>query len=154
MRGFPQARNPRVIQQILDIIAEARKLPQGELPEVAEQAIESPMSRAALDLLSAAARAICFEEELSHDLLGSSQRIRELLEFTSGRSQATPALLTGWRAEFIGNRLRDLLEGRCELHFSGWPDTPRLETVAHAAPPTTRAPKRRSRKAKPPAQEA
>lgn len=131
LRGFPQSRNPKVIRQILDIIAEARRIPPGELPEAQAAHIEAPMTRVALDLLSAAARAICHEESLSVELVGSSQRLRELLDHTSGQAGETPALLQGWRAEFIGRRLCDLLEGRCELHFSGWPENPRLRTVTH-----------------------
>jgi ribonuclease D len=131
MRGFPQSRNPKIIRQILDIIAEARRIPPGDLPEAPAASIEAPMTRVALDLLSAVARAICHEESLSVELVGSSQRLRELLDHTSGQAGETPALLQGWRAEFIGRRLCDLLEGRCELHFSGWPDNPRLRTVSH-----------------------
>jgi hypothetical protein len=46
-----------------------------------------------------------------------------------------PVLLRGWRTEFMGRRLIALLEGRSELHLSGWPENPRLEVVSHPVPP-------------------
>ena len=93
------------------------------------------MMKATLDVLSAVARAICHEEQLSHDLLGGTQRLRELLDYELGRLDERPALLCGWREHFIGRRLVDLLEGRSELHLSGWPDNPRLDVVSHTPTP-------------------
>lgn len=131
LRGFPQSRNPRIIRQILTIIEEARKLPPDELPAVREPREELPMTRVALDVLSAVTRAVCHEQEVSPDLLGGPSRARELLDYLSGESSELPVLLTGWRERFIGRRLVDVLEGRAEVHLSGWPRAPRLEVVTH-----------------------
>ena len=87
--------------------------------------------RATLDVLSAVARAVCYEERLSHDLLGGTQRLRELLDYELGHLSDRPALLRGWRGRFVGRRLVDLLEGRSELHLSGWPDEVKLDVVKH-----------------------
>ena len=91
------------------------------------------MTKAALSILSAYVRAVCHEEDLGHDLVGSMHWLHELLDYLLGDSKARPALLTGWREEFIGRRLVDLLEGRSELHLSGWPDDLRLQVVSHPA---------------------
>ena len=136
MRGFPQARNRRVIQELLKIIADACLTPASEWPKPHEHREDTPMAAAMIDLLSAIAQAICNEENLSRNLLGGTQRIRELLEHHAGQSKQRPDLLTGWREEFIGRRLAALLEGRSEIHVSGWPASPRLEVVSHA--PTRR----------------
>jgi hypothetical protein len=90
------------------------------------------MHKAMLDLLSAVTRAICHEENLSNELLGSAQRLRDLIDHHKSPGQERPMLLTGWRDQFIGRRLVDLLEGRSELHVSGWPDNPRMQVVTHA----------------------
>lgn len=133
LRGFPQARNPRIIREILSMIEEVRASPSQRWPVAHERREESPMMRATLDILSAYVRATCFEEKLDCDLVGSTQRLRDVMDHIQFRSPERPALLTGWRNEFIGKRLIALLEGRCELHLSGFPASPRLEVVTHAA---------------------
>lgn len=131
LRGFPQARNRKVVQELLGVISEAAKLPKGEWPTPCERRDDAPMTTALLDLLSAITVAICHEEQLSRNLLGSTQRLREVLDYQAGLLPERPALLSGWREEFIGRRLLALLEGRSEIHLSGWPDNPRLKVAAH-----------------------
>lgn len=131
MRGFPQSRNKRVVKQVLDLIEETRATPSENWPKAWEQPEELPMARAMLDVLSAVTRAICEEEKVSHELVGTAQRLRDLLDYHGGRRTEKPLLLSGWRDKFIGQRLVDLLEGRSELHVSGWPEAPRLEVVTH-----------------------
>lgn len=132
MRGFPQARNRKVVQELLAVITDAMQTPRGEWPQPYQHREDSPLDIAALDLLSAVTQAICYEERLSRNLLGGTQRLRELLDHVAGVTAARPLLLTGWREQFIGRRLVQILEGRSEIHLSGWPRTPRLEIVAGA----------------------
>lgn len=93
------------------------------------------MMRATLDLLSSVTRALCHEQGVGHDLVGIGQKLRELVQYLEDRpadsEDARPALLRGWRREFVGDYLVALLEGRSEVHFSGWPADPRLEIVSH-----------------------
>ncbi len=131
LRGFPQSRNPRVAAEVLEAVARGEAAPRSEWPSVYEAREETPMMRVMLDLLSAVTQAICFEESLSRELVGSAQRLRELIDYQSGTLAEKPPLLLGWRDEFIGRRLMDLMSGRCELHLSGWPEKPRLEVITH-----------------------
>ena len=57
--------------------------------------------------------------------------MRELLDYLAGLETKRPELLTGWREEFVGRRLVALLEGRSEVHVSGWPANPQIEFVSH-----------------------
>jgi ribonuclease D len=138
LRGFPQARRAHIIREILELIKETEATPQAEWPEPYKPREETPMMKAALDILSAFTRAVCHEEGLGHDLVGSTQRLRELLDYLLGEARDRPLLLTGWREEFIGRRLVALLEGRSELHLSGGPHDLRLEVVSR--PSKTGAP--------------
>jgi ribonuclease D len=126
LRGFPQSRKSRIVA--------AAATPKNQWPEPCKPPDDAPMMKVALNVLSAFMRAVCHEEDLGHDLVGSTQRLRELLDYLldGGRGER-PLLLTGWREEFIGRRLVDLLEGRSELHLSGWPDSLRLGVVSHPA---------------------
>ncbi len=131
MRGFGLAKNATAVAQVLDLIAECRQVPEAEWPAPFEMREETPMMRATVDLLSAVSRAICYEEEISNDLLGASSRLRELIDYDLGVIQETPTLLRGWRAEFIGHRLAGVLRGRCEVHLTGWPKRTRLDVISH-----------------------
>lgn len=131
LRGFPQSRKSKVVREILDVINEGAATPKAEWPQPYKPRDETPMTKAVLSILSAYVRAVCQEEDLGHDLVGSTQWLRELLDYLLGDSKVRPALLTGWRERFIGRRLVDLLEGRSELHLSGWPHDLRLDVVSH-----------------------
>jgi ribonuclease D len=130
MRGFPQSRNPRIIAKILEIIAAAKAVPPEKRPVTKEVLEESPMTRVVVDVLAAVLRSTCHTEHLDADLVGSTQRLRDLLDFTRDGGDR-PSLLTGWREQFIGARLLDVLAGRSELHLSGWPQNPHLSLVTH-----------------------
>jgi len=138
MRGFPLARYRKVFGELLDLIAEAEQTPKSEWPKPFERRDESPMMVATLDLLSAVTQAVCHEENLSRNLLGGTQRLREVLDFQTGMLTERPDLLRGWREEFMGRRLREVLTGRSEIHLSCWPKKPRIAVVAH--PPAKKKP--------------
>jgi ribonuclease D len=131
LRGFPQSRRSRIVHEILDLIQEVAATPKSDWPEPYQQRDDTPMTKAVLNILSAFTRAVCHAEDLGHDLVGSTQRLRELLDYLLDDSNQRPLLLTGWRKKFIGRRLVDLLQGRSELHLTGWPHNPRLEVVNH-----------------------
>lgn len=129
LRGFPQAKNPRVIQQILDLVAETAKSPKSSWPQVEQVREESPMERAAVDLLAGYLRATCDIEKMEYELVGGAQRLRDMLDFLRGGTSERPIVLTGWREQFAGARLRALLEGRAQVRLVGWPDDLRLSTA-------------------------
>ncbi len=133
LRGFPQAKNRKIVAELVDLINAACQTPKSEWPTPLEHRDDAPMTKALLDLLLAVIQGICYEERLNWSLLGSPQRLRELLDFHAGRSGVIPPLLRGWREQFIGQRLLDLLEGRSRLHLTGWPDSPRLHLNDRAA---------------------
>lgn len=135
LRGFPQSRNSKVVKELLTVIEQACQTPKSEWPEPHRSREETPMTKATLDILSAVTRALCYEHGVSHDLLGGARRLRELLDYHRDNNSERPALLTGWREKFAGQRLIALLEGRSEVHLSGWPRDTRLEIVTHAEAP-------------------
>ena len=131
MRGFPQSPRSGVVQDVLRIIETASATPRDQCPTAYTPREDSPMMKAVMNILSAFVRATCHEENVGHDLVGSTQRLQELVDHLLDQSDEIPILLTGWREKFIGRRLVDLLEGRCELHLSGWPHNLRLDVVSH-----------------------
>jgi len=129
LRGFPQARNPKVVRELLALIEEASQTPPEKWPTPYKPPKEAPMSEIMLDILSAVTRAACEEHQVSHELLCTTQRLREVLDYRAGLLLERPLMLRGWREQFIGRRLLELLDGHNELHICGWPEKPRLQLV-------------------------
>lgn len=133
LRGFPQARNRKIVDELLKVIADGLAVAKEDRPTAFVSREESPMDKAVLDILSAYNRAVCHDEGVDHDLVGGAKRLRELIDHRLDPNLDCPSLLTGWRKQFIGERTLDLLEGRTELHLSGWPQEPHLEVITHTA---------------------
>jgi len=131
LRGFPQSHKSKIVRELLSVIKDGMSITQDKQPVPYQPRDESPMMKAVQSILSAYLRAVCHEEYIGHDLVGSTQRLNELTDYLVGESKTRPLLLTGWREKFIGRRLVDLLEGRSELHLSGWPKDLRLNVVSH-----------------------
>lgn len=129
LRGFPQAKSPKIVQQIQAIIEAAVRTPPEQRPRPIPIREEPAMNKVVVDVLSACLRSICLEQGVAIDLVGNAQRIRDLLDYTQGLTQERPVLLTGWREEFIGRQLLDVLAGKSELHLSGWPKRVQLAVV-------------------------
>ncbi len=129
LRGFPGGRHPRIAAEVLRVIREALAEDPDSWPTAPPRQHDDPMVRVVLDVLSAYLRSVCHEQGVSHDLVGSTQRLRELLNYHRQPGNQRPTLLTGWRSAFVGRQLIELLEGRIGLHLAGWPDQLRLEVV-------------------------
>jgi ribonuclease D len=131
IRGFHQSRNKQVVAGLLSAIAEAARTPPEEWPTPHQPRDDSPMTKAATDILSAVMRGICHEQGVAQELVGSSQRLRDLVDYARQPEGPQPALLRGWRGAFVGQALLQVLDGHSEVHFSGWPDQPRIRVVNH-----------------------
>ena len=129
LRGFSQARNKQVVAELLTLVEEAIKTPRADWPQAHVTREETPMMRAVTDILSAVLRANCYTHGVAQELVGSTQRLRELVDYSLKAIDGTPPLLNGWRAKFIGQKLLDLLDGDSEIHLTGWPKKPRVRVI-------------------------
>lgn len=129
LRGFSQARNKQVVKELLEIVDEAVQTPRADWPQAHVTREETPMMRAVTDILSAVLRATCYTHGVAQELVGSTQRLRELVDYSLNSDDGAPPLLEGWRGKFIGQKLLDLLDGDSEIHLSGWPKKPRVRVI-------------------------
>lgn len=135
LRGFPQAKNAKIVGEIITIIEQAAGSSPKDWPQVTPPREETSMMRAVAELLGAFSRAACDDAQVDPDLVGGPSRFREFLDFVRGETTERPGLLSGWREEFIGRRLIELLEGRCTLQLRGGPKAPRLLASPSDPPP-------------------
>ncbi len=109
--------HPREISRsgdvLLEKIAEARALPDSELPEGIPAPISDPVVVARADFLSTAVRMRAIEMQISPEVLCRKRSLEELAKrYLAGEEDPFPAELRGWRREVLGDYLLDLLRGR------------------------------------------
>ncbi len=69
--------------------------------------------------LGTALASICRRQSIAASLVGTVQDVRDLTAYQLGLASGgeTPALMTGWRAEIVGQRFRELLAGELALRI-------------------------------------
>lgn len=101
-------------KEILTLVDEGMKL---KPEQVATLGVEDGPKlgnemRAAVTLVSAWISQVAKDEAVDPSLLATRSDINDLL-----RGAKNPKLASGWRAELVGARIRDLVEGRASLAF-------------------------------------
>jgi ribonuclease D len=106
-------------REILDLIAEARLVPEADLPGHGERHEEGPGLAMVVSLLSATLNQCCAECRVAPSLVGTSGDLKDLVRWhVEGRAEASrPILAQGWRAEVCGHTLSDVLAGRRALRI-------------------------------------
>ncbi|MBX7219767.1 MAG: ribonuclease D [Blastocatellia bacterium] len=115
VRGLRDSMPRSFREGILAAIQRARALPEGELPQIFTPREPAPATEALASLLSAVVRARSIELELAPTLIATRDELSKLAAWAaSDRSSPLPdsEVLTGWRAEAVGNLLHDLLLGK------------------------------------------
>ncbi len=119
VRGFERRDYQKLIPQLAQRIEQALALPEADCPRLPRR--EEPAAKRIVlgQFLAAALAALCRESDISPGLLGGPGDVRDLVAWRLGERDETdpPALAVGWRAELIGRRLEDLLEGRLSVHI-------------------------------------
>lgn len=106
-------------REILDLIADALRVPDDALPSHGERYEEGPGLAMVVSLLSATLHQACTEHRLSPALVGSSNDLKELIHWhlSGSPDEDHPALLSGWRGAAVGGLLLEVLEGRRSLRI-------------------------------------
>jgi ribonuclease D len=105
---------------VLRIIAEAKSVPDADLPSPNNRSDDRFGQSMLISLLSAALARTCIENELAPSLAGSAQDIRDLIRWKveGSRADRKPDLLKGWRGEICGKTLLDVIEGKSILRVA------------------------------------
>ncbi len=102
-------------EELLSLVSEGMKMSGDEVAtlEVDEGPKLGNEMRAAVSLVSAWISQVAKDESLDPTLLATRSDINDLL-----RGAENPRLANGWRADLVGTRIRDLVEGRASLAFN------------------------------------
>lgn len=120
LRDFNRPALLRHSDAILAILERARKTPEDVLPELFLRPEEPPGLSMVSSLLSAALAQRCAQNQVATSLVATATDLRHLVRWhLEGREKSTrPALLEGWRHEFCGQLLLDILDGRLALRVA------------------------------------
>ena len=101
-------------QAILGVLEQARAVPAESLPEPSFRPDDSPGASTVANLLAAALAQLCARQKVSASLAANVSDLKHLIRwYLEGRSDRDrPTLLQGWRDEFCGELLLEVLEGK------------------------------------------
>jgi len=116
LRGMERSGLRKYIPELADAIKVAQALSDEECP-ARNQRKPSPQLNLLGQFLASALSGICREAEVAPSLVGSGQDVRNLIASRLGSSDAAdpPHLASGWRAEVVGRKIDDLLEGKLAI---------------------------------------
>lgn len=103
--------------EVLDLIAQARQVPEDQYPEYPDRPDDAPGASMITGLLSAALHQCCNQAQVAVGLTGTTGDLKDLLRWylQGGDESRPPALLQGWRRDVCGATLLDVLAGRRSL---------------------------------------
>lgn len=118
IRGMERGDLSRAAPKIAAAVSRALNLSEAELPRL--DRVESNSRYSLLgQFMNSALSIICRESSMAASLLGSANDVRDWIAYRLDGGQAEPpALARGWRAEFVGRVLDDLLAGGTAIRVS------------------------------------
>lgn len=114
LRGFPEGEDISLGPPLLDALNAARALPENQLPAPLASGgpEETPRERALGDLLYALGEALCLERDLAPELVLTKAEALAL-----ARNRPDGSLLSGWRAQAVGEDLRRIATGAATVRL-------------------------------------
>ena len=128
VRGLQRSDLPRIMPEIVAAVNKALNLSVDELPKPSIR-FSYPQYTVMSQFLYAVLSSICKRKCIALQLVGGPSDVREFIAAKLGTlpEGIKPRLLHGWRAEFVGNLLDDLLNGRTAIRLDREnPDKPLL----------------------------
>lgn len=114
VRGLPPGVIDRYGAQLLALLETARQQTPEPLPDFERAETLSEDQEAAVDVLTGVLRQLAATQALNPASIASRKDLQNLVR----GARADSPLLHGWRRGIAGNKLLDVLEGRCRLHLT------------------------------------
>ncbi len=118
IRGLNRRDLQSRVSEIAARIRRALELPDDECPSVPRRE-RTPKLSVLGQFLFSALGSVCRKAQLSPNLVGTPNDIRDLIVYrtTGSKKKPIPKLARGWRAEFVGQLFDDLLAGKKSIRI-------------------------------------
>jgi ribonuclease D len=120
VRGMERGDLKFALAKLAGCIERALQLPENQCPEIIRTET-NPQQTMVTQLLSSALGSICREAQVAASLVGTANDVRDLVSYHLGESQdqtQPPLLMQGWRANVVGEVLKDLLFGKTAIRIA------------------------------------
>jgi ribonuclease D len=120
VRGLDRRNLQHYLPEISDRIERALGLPEESYPA---RPIRSTRPQLSLlgQFLATTLGSICRDAQIATGIVGSAEDVRDLVSYRlglEGADQEPPALAVGWRAEVVGRRIDEVLQGRLAVRVT------------------------------------
>ena len=120
LRGMERGDIQKALPKIAAAIEIALQLPDDSLPSLERRPLRSQLTVLG-QFLGTALGSICRAEEVAMGLVGTSQDVRDLAAYYLQQwddTEAVPALAQGWRAQVVGRKMEDLINGKLAVRIT------------------------------------
>ena len=116
IRGMDRRDISSQIASIASVIEEALTLPKPAMPPAPNRQQNQQLSLIG-QFMNAVLASICKDCGLAPAIVGNSTDVKDLIahELKLNHAKKDPALSRGWRAQIIGNKLKDVLHGKASI---------------------------------------
>ena len=121
LREMTRPYNKKLWPDILACIKEGKGVPKNQLPKRVVDAGDKQLDEQVLaQFLSLALANRCAELNVAKQLVGSNDDLRQLVRWhlQTDKTNSTPLLASGWRAEVCGKLIEDVLDGRVVIRVA------------------------------------
>ncbi len=116
LRRVPQGQLQRYLDEILEVVARARRIPKDKWP-MKRAPTRPDIPEGLVELFQAIVRATADQESIAANLLSTREELQTLAIRRREIETLDLPVLTGWRRQIIGEKLLALLEGRMHLRI-------------------------------------
>jgi ribonuclease D len=119
VRGMQRSDLRHIMNGLAEAIERGLECPDEELPGGERHSAPPPQLAVIGQFLATAIAGVCRKQKIAPALVGTAADMRDLLAFKLGYHDAErpPLLATGWRADFVGPLVDDLLSGKASLRI-------------------------------------
>jgi len=126
VRGLSDNARRSYGEEIVAAVQRGLDVPKSERPERTRRRRLEEAERARLDLAQALIKGRSLSHEIDPGLIGNRKDVERLVADGPQADPVDHAMLRGWRGDFIGDALRDVLRGETAVTVDASTDLPRI----------------------------
>jgi ribonuclease D len=134
-RCLPAGQVRKLGGEIIETVKKGQAVPKSQQPRLVKRTEIGDRNDVRVDLAIAAGKSLCQRARVAQQLFGTRKDYEQLVQAVAGHVERhESALLQGWRGEFLGHTLADVVEGRVGLRIDAEGDSPGVRLIPQDPP--------------------